>query len=55
MPMYAGEFTAKEAVWGTFDAEATDRDQFEFLMQNYIRDTYEDASDIEITEVKEIG
>ena len=55
MPKFVGEFTAKETVWGQFESEADDRDQFDYMIQNYIRDAYDDVTDIEITEVKEIG
>jgi len=55
MTKFIAEYTGQQQIWGTYEADAEDKDQFEFDLQNYIRDTHDDISDIVIEGIKEVG
>ena len=55
MSSYRGEYTASvSGIIPLDDMDYLDQDSYEFEATNYVQETYPEASDIQITNVKEI-
>lgn len=54
MPLMTGDFYALAPIWGTFEADVDDEAQFEFEALNYVKDTHEGATQIDIRNVKTV-
>ena len=54
MSRYSIDFHYKEQGWGNVELDGDDIDSVELTAMNYVRDTYPDCIDVEITGIKEI-
>lgn len=52
--MYDVEFSYKLPEWGNVELEAIDADEAETLAERYVKETFPDAMDVEVTSVREV-
>lgn len=57
MPKYEADFYALAPIWGTIpleDVDFVDESQFEYDAENYVKDNYSEATNIDIRNIREI-